>query len=183
MKKHINRNKIYTIINTDFETLRIYPESGYTVWERYDPQNDRTGWFAFRTDAVQDFIEDCIVEPDPDDEISEDGIAFDTDRITAELEQRIDDDWCNIMHTETNPDSPEAYRIDKDHVDENFPEPGYYIYLPGEGTFKTSEEIDPYYLYYDECEGTKYFSEGFSKPPESLDRFIIDFDNDEYNNY
>lgn len=190
MKRHISDDKLYTIINNDFEKLHIYPESGYTVWERYDPQRNSSWWAAFYTGQVQDLIESCIVESDDDDddddEEDDDDIEFYADKITAALETGLEcGHYDAIIYDESDPDSPEAFYVSEDEVDEEdgYPEPGDYLYLPGQGTFKTSEEISTYYLFYDVCDGTMYFSEGFSKPPESIDRFIIPFDNDAYNNY
>lgn len=183
----LKKDTLYTIIDTDFEKLHIYPDSGYTVWEKYDPQRNCNWWAAFRTGQVQDLIESCIVESDDDDDDDEeedDDIEFYADDITAALEAGLEDGrYTAIIYDGSDPDSPEAFYVSEDEVDEEngLPEPGDYLYLPGQGTFKTSEKISTYYLFYDDCDGTMYFSEGFSKPPESIDRFIIPFDNDEYN--
>ena len=62
----LKKDTLYTIIDTDFEKLHIYPDSGYTVWQTYDPQSNRDWWCAIPTNHIFNDIEPFIVSVDDD---------------------------------------------------------------------------------------------------------------------
>lgn len=139
----LEKDKFYTIIDTDFEKLHIYPESGYTVWESYDPQSNRDWWCAIPTDDILDDIEKFVVESDGEAEFDADGL---TDLLARNLENKKYSDIA-IIHDESN-DPYSAYYVDKDEVGEGgYRKAGYHLHLRGEDEdIVTSEEVCCYYL-------------------------------------
>lgn len=171
----IKKDTLYTIINDDFEKLRIFPESGYTVWERSEGHD---WWCAIPTNYIMNDLEKFVVESDNKDEVT-----FDAEGLTDFLSQNLDDDKYSdiaIIHDESS-DPYVAYCVDKDEVgeDSGHRKAGYHLHLRGEDEdIVTSEEVNCYYLGGTEeySEGAMYFRNGFSKPPISINDFFVDFD-------
>lgn len=184
----LKKDTLYTIIDTDFEKLHIYPNSGYTVWQKYDSNCD--WWCAIPTRYIFDDLEKFVVSDD------EDEITFDTDGVTDFLTQSLygsdsvfPPDLHNgrygdsaIIHDESDSDHDFAYYVGEDEVDEDVNghrKAGYHLHLRGEDEdIVTSEEVCCYYLGGTEeyNEGTMYFKDGFSQPPISINDLFVDFD-------
>lgn len=171
----LKKDTLYTIIDTDFEKLHIYPDSGYTVWQTYDPQSNRDWWCAIPTRYIFDDLEKFVVESDDEVEFDADGL---TDLLARNLENKKYSDIA-IIHDESN-DPYAAYYVDKDEVGEGgYLKAGYHLHLRGEDEdIVTSEEVCCYYLGGTEeyNEGTMYFKDGFSQPPISINDLFVDFD-------
>lgn len=169
----LEKDKLYTIIDNEDEKLRIFPKSGYTVWETYGDIRD--WWCAIPTDDILDDIEKFVVESDNEVEFDADGL---TDLLARNLENKKYSDIA-IVHDESN-DPYAAYYVDKDEVGEGgYRKAGYHLHLRGEDEdIVTSEEVCCYYLGGTEeyNEGTMYFKDGFSQPPVSIDDLIIEAD-------
>ena len=177
----LKKDTLYTIIDTDFEKLHIYPDSGYTVWQTYDPQSNRDWWCAIPTNHIFNDIEPFIVSVDDDGnaelELDDMGDSL-TSFLSWNLEHHEYDDVA-IIHDESN-DPYAAYYVDKDEVGEGgYQKAGYHLHLRGEDEdIVTSEEVCCYYLGGTEeyTEGTMYFKDGFSQPPISINDLFVDFD-------
>ncbi|WP_415942937.1 hypothetical protein [Mitsuokella multacida] len=170
----LKKDTLYTIINDDFEKLHIFPESGYTVWERSEGHD---WWCAIPTNYIMDDLEKFVVESDNKDEVE-----FDADALTSFLSQNLEDGEYSdiaIVHDESN-DPYVAYYVDKDEVGEGgYRKAGYHLHLRGEDEdIVTSDEVCCYYLGGTEeyTEGTMYFKDGFSQPPISINDLFVDFD-------
>lgn len=181
----LEKDKFYTIIDNEDEKLRIFPESGYTVWETYGDARD--WWCAIPTRYIFDDLEKFVVSDD------EGEITFDTDGVTDFLTQSLygsdsvfPPDLHNgrysdiaIIHDESDPDRDFAYYVGEDETDEDVngqQKAGYHVHIQGDDDFVTSEEIRAYYLGWEENRGTLYFKDGFSQPPVSIDDLIIEAD-------
>lgn len=165
----LKKDTLYTIIDTDFEKLHIYPDSGYTVLETYDPQSNRDWWYAVPTEDIKADIEK-IVTANEDDE--------DFDRQARELADYISNltDSSVIRHDESG-DCISAYNVDEDEVDDDvcgYGETGAHVYLPGDGYYTTSELLNGYFLGYSEENFTMYFPDGFNSKPVSIDEYILE---------
>ena len=177
----LEKDKFYKIIDDEFEKLRVFPESGYTVWESYDPQLNRDWWCAIPTNHILNDIEPFIVSVDDDGnaelELDDMGDSL-TSFLSWNLEHHEYDDIA-IVHDESN-DPYTAYYVDKDEVGEGgHRKAGYHLHLRGEDEdIVTSEEVCCYYLGGTEeyNEGTMYFKDGFSQPPISINDLFVDFD-------
>lgn len=177
----LNKDKFYTIIDGEFEKLRVFPESGYTVWESYDPQSNRDWWCAIPTNRILTDIEPFIVSVD-DDGNAELGLDDMGDSLTSSLSWNLEHheyDDVAIIHDERDDDHDYAYYVEDGEVDEDVNgqrKPGPHIHIQGDDDFVTSEEIRAYYLGWEENRGTLYFKDGFSQPPVSIDDLIIEAD-------
>lgn len=100
----LKKDTLYTIIDTDFEKLHIYPDSGYTVWQTYDPQSNRDWWCAIPTNHILNDIEPFIVSVDDDGnaelELDDMGDSL-TSFLSWNLEHHEYDDVA-IIHDESN---------------------------------------------------------------------------------
>ena len=159
----------YTLISNDFESLAIYPDSGYTVYTTFDPQTNRDSWYAVPTEDIKADIEK-IVTADEDDE--------DFDKQARELADYISNlEYDGVIRHDESGDCTEAYNVDEDEVDDEisgYGEAGAHIYLPGDGYYTTSEQLNNYFLGYSEWDYNVYFPDGFNGKPVSVDKYILD---------